>query len=120
MSSIFREVVLVWREHEYSVKPTMELLNDIEQTISISMVAYKIVNLQPPMSQIATIISKFLVAAGAKDATPEAVYMEIMAGGDTSTKQACEAIMLAAFPQLGKVEAPPAQQPKAKKRPSAK
>lgn len=106
MSSIFREVVMQWDGKEYRLKPTMALLNRIEQDVSISMVAYKITNGNPPLSQMATIAAHFLQAAGAK-VTAEDVYLDIMNGDQASVSSLAESILLAAFPQVGKAEAPP-------------
>jgi len=106
MSAVFRELVLQWKGTEYRVKPTMAILNRIEQDISLSVLAFKIANGNPPLSQIATVISHFLNAAGAKNATAEDVYVEIMNGDKNVVGNMAGAVMLAVFPQAGKAEAP--------------
>lgn len=106
MSAIFKELVLTWKGTEYRVKPTMALLNKIEQTCSISSVATRMLAGNPPLTVLAFILSQFLTAAGAKDATSEDVYLEMMNDHDLIT-HASQAIVLAAFPNLGKAEALP-------------
>lgn len=106
MSAVFRELVLNWKGSEYRVKPTMAILNRIEQDISLSVLAFKITSGNPPLSQLATVISHFLNAAGAKDVTSEDVYVEIMTGNKKVVGDMAAAVMIAVFPQMGKAEAP--------------
>jgi hypothetical protein len=105
MSAVFRELELSWGGQTYRVKPTMGLLNRIEQDVSLSSVAYRIGQGQPPVSQLALIISAFLAEAGCK-ASPEDVYAELMLGDAEQFRAMAEAVLLATFPQRGKVEAP--------------
>src|SRR5690606_37185937 len=106
MSAVFRELVLNWQGSEYRVKPTMALLNKIEQDVSLSVLAFKITSGNPPLTQLATVISHFLTAAGAKDAPAEEVYAEILHGDKKIVGDMAAALMLAVFPQRGKAEAP--------------
>lgn len=106
MSAVFRELVLNWQGTEYRVKPTMAILNRIEQDISLSVLAYRITSGQPPLSLLATVIAHFLNAGGAKDVTAEDVYVEIMEGDKKVVGDMAAAVMLAVFPQTGKAEAP--------------
>jgi hypothetical protein len=106
MSAVFRELVLHWKGTEYRVKPTMAILNRIEQEpFSLSVFAYKMATNNPPLTQLATIIAHFLNAAGAKDVTSEEVYVEIMNGDKRIVGDMAGAVMLAIFPQVGKAEA---------------
>ena len=106
MSAVFRELVLNWKGTEYRVKPTMAILNRIEQDVSLSVLAFKITSGNPPLSQLATVIAHFLNAGGAKDVTAEDVYVEIMNGNKKIVGDMAAAVMLAVFPQAGKAEAP--------------
>jgi hypothetical protein len=106
MAAVFRELILNWKGSEYRVKPTMGILNRIEQDISLSVLAFKITSGNPPLSQLATVFAHFLNAAGAKDVTSEDVYVEIMNGDKKVVGDMAAALMLAVFPQAGKVEAP--------------
>jgi hypothetical protein len=106
MTAVFRDLVLTWKGNEYRVKPTMALLNRIEQDgTSISSVASRMLKQEPPLTLIASIMSHFLSAAGARDAGPEQVYMAMMDDHSLIT-HASQAIMLAAFPNMGKEAAP--------------
>jgi hypothetical protein len=106
MSAVFRELILNWKGSEYRVKPTMAILNRIEQDVSLSVLAFKISTGNPPLSQLATVIGHFLNAAGARDVTAEDVYVEIMSGNKKVVGDMTAAVMLAVFPQTGKAEAP--------------
>jgi len=107
MAAIFRELVLTWHGTEYRVKPTMALLNRIEQDISLSRLAQRLSSGDAPLSHLSTVIAHFLKAGGAK-VTPEDVYAAIMSdGGESVVRDMASAVMLAVFPQTGKGEAPP-------------
>lgn len=106
MSAVFKELTLQWEGETYRVKPTMELLNEIEQKVSLSTVAYRIANGDPPLTQLATIIAAFLRAGGCKKVTSEEVYLQIMQGDEAVVREMAESLMMAAFPQLGKADAP--------------
>jgi hypothetical protein len=106
MAAVFRDLVLHWKGNEYRVKPTMTILNRIEQDVSLSVLAYRISSGTPPLSQLATVISHFLNAAGVRDVTAEDVYVEIMNGDKKIVGDMAGAVMLAVFPQAGKAEAP--------------
>lgn len=119
MGAVFRELELSWQGEQYRVKPTMDLLNQIEQKVSLSNVAYRIANGDPPLTQLATIIAAFLRAAGCRKVTSEEVYLEMMTGEPEQVQAMSHALMQAAFPQLGKADAPAtatAPKPAAKRR----
>jgi len=106
MAAVFRELELTWEGQTYRIKPTMGLLNKIEQDVSLSSVAYRIGQGQPPVSQLATIITIFLQSVGCK-AKAEDVYAELMLGDPESFRTMAEAVLMATFPQRGKDEALP-------------
>jgi len=105
MAAVFHEVKIKWRGDEISVKPTMRLLNDIEQELSLSRVAYRLASGDPPLTQLAVIIAHFLRAGGVR-VTDEEVYAEIMQGSEHEIEALAHVVMVAAFPQVGKPEAP--------------
>lgn len=120
MAAVFREIKITWNSTQYSITPTMALLNKIEQDVSLSEVAYRMATSKPPLSHLATIMAHFLNSAGAK-VTSEDVYAEICVGSEDAVREAAEAVMLAAFPQVGKPVAPVSQaQPVARKKPRKK
>lgn len=108
MTAIFREMVLTWHGTEYRVKPTMALLNRIEQEVSLSRLASRISTGDVPLTHLASVIAHFLRAAGAR-ATSEDVYLAIMSGDENTVSSMTSAVMLAVFPQSKNSEAPPAK-----------
>lgn len=119
MAAVFRELNLSWNGKEVRIKPTMRLLNEIEQDVSLSRVAYRLASGDPPLSQLAIVIGHFLRAGGVGNVTDEDVYCEIMQGSKEQITEMSNAIMMAAFPQAGKPEAPATKaKPKAKKAPT--
>ena len=98
MSAVFREIQLGWCGKQYSITPTMKLLNKIEQDISLSELAYRMSVGKVPMSQLAVVIGVMLRSAGAK-ATDEEVYQEMMTGDAEAVQGMAAAVMEAVFPQ---------------------
>lgn len=105
MAAVFQELALTWKGEEYRVKPTIKILNRIEQDVSISSVAHRLTTGHPPMSQLATIVAGFLREAGAK-VTAEEVYEELMSGTSDQITEMTQAVIMACFPSAGKQEAP--------------
>lgn len=114
MAAVFRNLELSWGGEAVSVKPTMELLNRIEQKVSLSAVAYRAMRGEPPLSHIAFIVGTFLREGGVS-VTDESVYGELCNGTSADIQQVTEAVILAAFPHLGKPEAQPTHEPEAPK-----
>lgn len=105
MSAVFEEVTLGWRGETYNITPDMRLLNRIEQTVSLSRLANRLVNADPPISQLATVVAEMLRKGGAQ-VTDEEVYQELMTGDPDAVHQMAAVVMRAVFPQpLGKGEA---------------
>jgi predicted secreted protein len=86
--------------------PAERSIDFTAEGISLSSVAYRIANGNPPLSQLATIIAAFLQQGGAK-VSAEEVYAEIMNGEAGTIRELAEAVLLATFPQQGKLEARP-------------
>ena len=105
MAAVFREVTLGWGGEEFSVTPTMALLNKIEQDISLSELAYRMSQGKVPMSQLAVVIGVMLRSAGAKVADDE-VYQELMTGDMDAVQSMAGSVMEAVFPQPKKSEPP--------------
>ncbi len=106
MAAVFRELEVSWDGQTYRVKPTMGLLNKIEQDVSLSSVAQRISQGRPPISQLALILAAFLQAGGCK-VTSEEVYTELLAGDADVLWEMTGAVLSACFPQKGKAEAHP-------------
>jgi hypothetical protein len=105
MAAIFRKVAMRWQGAEYEIKPTMGLINDIEQKISLSLTAQRMAAGQPPLSHIAVIAGTMLRSAGCK-VTDEDIYLEISTGSGDDITSMITAIFEAAFPSPKKPEAP--------------
>ena len=104
MSAVFRDVVIAWKGKEYRIKPTMRLINSIEQQVSLSVTAQRMAQGQPPISHIATIAGVMLRSVGC-EVTDEDIYLELSTGdGDISSL--VSAIFESAFPVPKKPEAP--------------
>ena len=105
MAAVFREVNLGWAGEDYKITPTMRLLNQIEQDISLSELAYRMSTGKVPMSQLAVVIGTMLRSAGAK-ASDEEVYQELMTGDMDAVQSMATAVMEAVFPQPKKSDRP--------------
>lgn len=110
MAAIYQEVELTWQDETYTVTPTYRMIQKIEQRYSIAGMAARIVNGDPPLSHIAEVVSILLTAAGAKNASPEAVYENITVEPDADhVGTLCTLILTAFVPQrrdAGNAEAP--------------
>lgn len=98
MAAVFKEVILGWCGVEYRITPTMHLINQIEQDISLSEMAYRMSMGRAPMSQLAVVIGIMLRSAGAK-VSDEEVYQELMTGDQASVHQLAASVMQGVFPQ---------------------
>ena len=108
MSAIFHDVTLGWAGKEYTIKPTMLLLNRIEQKVSMTDLAMSLQTGAPKMSQVATAVAVMLQSAGVS-VTDADVYVELMHGDQAAITQMAQAVLVAAFPirpQSGNEEAP--------------
>lgn len=101
MAAVYQDILLVWRDQEYTIKPTMRLMQDIEQRFSISRVAHRITQGDAPLSHMAAIVGIMLRSAGAKVSDDE-VFSEIMQGDTDSVQAMSIALITAAFPFQGK------------------
>lgn len=83
MAPIYKEIVLRWRNEDYTVQPSFAMAQKIESRgVSIMGVIDKIHRGEPPATQIAVILAHMLQSGGAKTATPERVY-ELVTAADT-------------------------------------
>lgn len=106
MAPVFRELVINWGGEEYRVKPTMAIIQRVEgQGLVLSWIAHMLDRGRPPFSHIAGVIAAFLQEAGA-EGTVEDVYAEITQMETEQLREIVTAILHAAFPWVGKDEAP--------------
>jgi hypothetical protein len=98
MSAIFRTVELAWDGKTYEVKPTMQLLNKIEQRVSLAGLVRGLATDSPPLSHMAFVVGEFLRAGGARVDDAE-VYRELVTGDVNDLLSMRDAIFAAVFPE---------------------
>ena len=115
MAAVYQDILLEWKGVEYTIKPSMRLMQDIEQKFSISRVAHRITNGDAPLSHMAAIVGAMLRSAGA-EATDDEVFSELMQGDAQAVQDMAIALISAAFPFKGAAQGnAPAPKPAAKK-----
>jgi hypothetical protein len=105
MSAIFNDVELAWEGKAYTVKPTMLLLNKIEQRVSIAGLIRGLSSDSPPLSHLAFVTGEFLRAAGCRVDDDE-IYRELMTGDVQSLMAMRDAILSGIFPEPKKKGVP--------------
>ena len=108
MAAIFQEVAIGWKGEQYTIKPTLALLNRVEQKVSLSALAHSLGTGAPKLTHIASAIAVFLQAAGVA-ATEDDVYVELIHGDQNAVTSMAHAIVMAAFPEnpnKGNAESP--------------
>jgi hypothetical protein len=105
MSAVFKDVEMEWDGKTYKVKPTMLLLNQIEQRVSLAGLVRGLSSEAPPLSHLAFVVGSFLRAGGAR-VEDEEVYRELMTGDVASLLGMRDAILSAIFPEPKKKESP--------------
>lgn len=121
MSAVYDEVVLQWDGEEHTVHPSYRMIQAIEsQGISIIGLSNRLIQGEPPMSQVSFVIAHMLRSAGVK-VKPEDVYDYVMTEADQDEiAWLCEAVVTAFTPRQ-KDQAKNAEAPgKAKKKASSK
>jgi hypothetical protein len=98
MSAVFKDVELAWDGKTFVVKPTMLLLNRIEQRVSLAALIRGLSTDAPPLSHLAFVVGEFLRAAGCK-VEDEEVYRELMTGEVQDLISVRDAVLNAIFPE---------------------
>jgi hypothetical protein len=98
MSSVFKEVSLAWDGKAYTVKPTMQLLNRIEQRVSIAGLVRGLSSDSPPLSHLAFVTGELLRAGGCRVEDDE-IYRELMTGEVADLLAMRDAILAGIFPE---------------------
>lgn len=81
MSTVFKPVVIKWRGEEYEIVANMRVINAIENDVNLAKLATRVAAGDPPLSQIATVYTHLLNAAGASVSSDD-VYAEMYGSGD--------------------------------------
>lgn len=97
MAAVYQEITLTWKGEEYTIRPTMRLMQDIEQQFSLSRVAHRITQGDVPLSHMATITAMMLRRAGCK-VTDDEVFLELLQGDSDDIQEMAIALITAAFP----------------------
>lgn len=97
MAAVYRDISLTWGDKEYTIKPTMALLNQIEQKFSLSRVASRMMEGDTPTSHLAVIVGIMLRSAGAT-VTDDEIFAELMTGDQSAVMEMGTALLTAAFP----------------------
>lgn len=103
MAGVFREVEMAWEGKTYKVKPTMLLLNRIEQRVSLAGLLKGLGTDAPPLSHLAYVVGEFLREGGCR-VDDEEIYRELMIGDVQSLIQMRDSIFTAIFPEPKKKE----------------
>jgi hypothetical protein len=98
MSAVFRTVQMAWDGQTYEVKPTMALLNKIEQRVSLAGLVRGLATEAPPLSHLAVVVGEFLRHGGAR-VKDEEVYRELVTGEVQDLLMVRDAIFAAVFPE---------------------
>lgn len=107
--AVFRELTITWKGEDYKVTPSMRLMRSIEMgDISFTDIAVRTSQGRPPISHIATVLSKMLQAAGAK-VTDEAVYEELVTGSQETVTALISVVLTAFSPSESNPKNPAAQ-----------
>ena len=105
MAGIFQQIPLKWKGQEYSIDPTMRLLNTIEQQVSLSMLAAQMQSGDVRFSHMATVVAIMLQSAGVS-VTAEETLLALTQGDESEMVSMTQAIIMAAFPTPKKNDAP--------------
>lgn len=97
MSAVFRTVEMTWEGKTYEVKPTMQLLNKIENRVSLAALVRGLSSESPQLSHLAYVMAEFLRHGGAKVDDDE-VYRELVTGDGEELMAVRDAIFAAIFP----------------------
>lgn len=97
MASVYKEVVIGWKGEDYTVKPTFELVNRIENRVSAASIASRMAQGDVPVSHVAYLIAEMLRFAGAK-VTNEEVHQEMCNGDQDALWHIANDALTAMFP----------------------
>lgn len=107
--AVFRELTITWKGKDYTVVPSMKLMRAIEMgDISLTDIAVRTSQGRPPLSHIAFVLWKMLLAAGAT-ATEDEVYGELVTGDQESITGLISVTLTAFAPQESDQKKPDAR-----------
>ena len=101
MAAIFKERKIEWRGESVTIRATMRIINEIEQTVSLAGLARKIYSGNIPLGHLATVYGCLLRGAGIRVSDDE-VYASMYGAGDYDDEDligAAVAAMDCVFPE---------------------
>lgn len=115
MAAIWNDIQIEWQGETYTVKPTMDLINKLEQGegMSLASMLVRLSKRDLPSSVACELIARTLRYAGAS-VTSEDVYMATTGGLDADAINMAGTILEAVLPSSGAPEPPKEGQKKAK------
>lgn len=81
MAAIFKEQKIEWQGEEVTLRATMRVINEIEQTVSLANLAGRIQKGDVPLSHLATVYGCLLRGSGVF-VSDEDVYASMYGAGD--------------------------------------
>ena len=101
MSAIWNDIELTWNGESYTVRPTMEYINYLEQGEgrSLAKLFTRLVNHDLPSSVACELIAKSLTWAGAKGVTTDDVYAATSGGINADAITMASAILVGVMPK---------------------
>ena len=96
MSAVFNTVSVSWEGKAYEVKPTMALINKIEQRLPLVRLARELGQAEPPVSSLVYVITEMLRSVGVQ-VEEEEVYREIVTSEDPNLGMNLRLAVLAAI-----------------------
>tara|TARA_R110000824_G_scaffold183072_1_gene364090 strand:+ start:3676 stop:4035 length:360 start_codon:yes stop_codon:yes gene_type:complete len=99
MAAIWNEIVLEWEGEEYTVRPSINFLNHLEQEggTSLSAMLVRLGKGDLPTGRACQLIARTLTYAGCKGVTPETVFSET-GGIGANIIMAAQTILLGCMP----------------------
>lgn len=97
MASVYNEVIIGWKGADYTIKPTFELINRIENHISAASIAGRMANGDVPTSHVALLLAEMLRYAGVKVKNEE-VHQELFHGDADALWSVANSALAATFP----------------------
>ena len=124
MGKALKHTLLVWQGEEYLVKPTMEVIEAIEDSVCLMSLSSKFGKGMIPLSHVSKVLYECGRAAGCPASKLD--YYEALSGANGGKAQgelmsSATDIILSLFPtHAPKAEAEPAKKKPAKRKPKAK
>ena len=100
MAKIWQDIEITWDDETYTVRPTLEFINTLEEGRgnSLSMIFYRMTQGDLPSVSAVRLIAKTLRYGGC-DVTDEEVYEQTGGGIGIDVMQLAQTILVACMPQ---------------------